>query len=221
MATTVEHPPATMTSPPEQRIILHGVSWETYERLLAEHVDRGTPRFTYDRGELEIVAPSAEHEEDNRALAEVVVVVAEEWAIDFRNVGGMTYRREDVARGFEPDSSFYLQNQARVRGRRPIDLTVDPPPDLVIEIDVSHTSLHKFPIHEAMGVPEIWRYDGARVSIHLLGPDGYEESRISAALPNLTGDVLTGFVVQGQTLSGLPWLRAVREWARAHRPTQR
>src|SRR5688572_32233503 len=99
MATAVQNPPVAVESVHEQRIVLHGVSWETYERLLAEHADRSRPRFAYDRGELEIVAPSAEHEEDNRTLAEVVVVLAEEWAIDFRNVGGMTYRREDVARG--------------------------------------------------------------------------------------------------------------------------
>ena len=118
---------ATIASPPaEERIVLHDVSWETYERLLADHVDRSVPHFTYDRGELEIVSPSTEHEEDNRTLALLIEIIAMEWEIDIRNVGSMTFKRLDLQRGFEPDSSFYVQHEPLVRGKAQIDLEVDP-----------------------------------------------------------------------------------------------
>lgn len=99
----------TVQSPPiEQRIVLRNVAWDTYERLLADHVDSSTPRFTYDRGLLEIVRPSPEHETLNRTLALLVEVVAEEPSVDVGNVGSMTFRRQDLERGFEPDSCFYI-----------------------------------------------------------------------------------------------------------------
>ena len=111
-----------------QRVILRHVSWETYERLLAEHEQCSSPRFTYDRGVLEIMSPSIKHERLNRSLATLCEVIAEEWHIDLDNAGSTTFKREAVACGFEPDSCFYVQNVERVRERDQIDLTVEPPP---------------------------------------------------------------------------------------------
>jgi Uma2 family endonuclease len=158
----------TIAIPPEQQIVLHDVSWETFERLLADDLGRSAPRFTFDRGELEIVGPSTKHEEDNRTLAFLVELLALEWSIDVRNVGSMTFKRQDLQRGFEPDSSFYLQNAGRVRERMQIDLTVDPPPDLVVEIEVTRPAIPRLPIYASMGVPEVWRFDGERVQILIL-----------------------------------------------------
>ncbi|MDP9356919.1 MAG: Uma2 family endonuclease, partial [Chloroflexota bacterium] len=110
-----------VAGPPEQRILLRNVAWETYERLLADHLDSSAPRFAYDRGLLEIVRPSTEHETVNRTLALLVEVVAEELGIDVLNVGSMTFRRQDLQRGFEPGSSFYIQHESSVRGRTQID----------------------------------------------------------------------------------------------------
>jgi Uma2 family endonuclease len=108
---------ATVLGPPDQRIVLRNVSWETYERLLAEHAGSSNPRFTYDRGVLEIVNPSAEHEELSHVLTLLVNVVAEELDIDIRDSGSTTFRREDLARGFEPDSCFYIQSVERISAR--------------------------------------------------------------------------------------------------------
>lgn len=157
--------------PPEQttqRVILRRVSWETYERLLAEHEQCSSPRFTYDRGVLEIMSPSIRHERLNRSIATMCEVIAEELHIELDNAGSTTFKRADLTRGFEPDSCFYVQNVERVRGRDQIDLTVDPPPDLVIEIDLSRSSLDRFPIFASIGVPEVWRYDGTRLTIFIL-----------------------------------------------------
>lgn len=205
------------TTPAEQRVVLYNVAWETYERLLADHLDSSVPRFTYDRGVLEIVSPSSEHEETNWTLATLVDVVAEELDINVRNVGSMTFRRQDIKRGFEPDSSFFIQRFAEVRGRREIDAEVDPPPDLLIEIDVTNQSIDKFPIYAQMGVPEIWRYQRGRVSIHSLDADTYHETDGSIVLPPITGAVLTRFVEASTRLDRLHWLRSLREWVRTQR----
>ena len=208
----------TVTSLPEQRLILHDVSWATYDALVADHRDRSSPRFTYDRGVLEITSPGSEHERANRTLALLVEVVAADWGIDVDNLGSMTYRREESQRGFEPDSCFYIRHEALVRDRARIDPAVDPPPDLVIEIDVTSPSLDKFPIYAEMGVPEVWRYDRRRVSVHLLQTDGYREVDASAALPPLTGAFLTRFLADSRSRSRTAWLRTLRAWARENRP---
>lgn len=205
----------TSTSPPEQRIVLHDIAWETYERLLADHVESSAPRFTYDRGELEIVSPSTEHEEDNRTLALLVEVIAMELSLDLRNVGSMTFKRRRLQRGFEPDSSFYIQNEERVRGRRQIDLSVDPPPDVIIEIEMTRSAIPKLSIYAAMSVPEIWRWDGERVMILQLAGSEYVDASQSEALPFLTSEDLTRFMIESRTLKRALWAEQIREWARA------
>jgi Uma2 family endonuclease len=199
---------------PEQRVILTGVSWATYERLLHDLKDSSSPRLTFDKGVLEVMSPSAEHEESNRTIALLVEVLAEEFGLDVRNLGSTTFRREDLEQGFEPDSCFYVQNEARMRGKRDIDLMVDPPPDLIIEVDITSPSLNKFPIYAALGVPEIWRYDGRDMTIFRLKGGGYAEADESAALPRLTGGDLARFVGEGATTGRREWLRGLRAWAR-------
>jgi Uma2 family endonuclease len=117
----------TRLSPSDQKVLLN-VSWETYERLIADHLNSSAPRFTYDRGVLEIMSPSPEREESNRNLALLVEVLAEEMNIDVRDLGSTTFKRKDLKRGFEPDSCFYIQNEPRIAGKKKIDLKVDPPP---------------------------------------------------------------------------------------------
>jgi Uma2 family endonuclease len=209
----------TVASPPEQIIVLRDISWETYERLLNDRIDSSGPRVTYDRGELEILGPSSEHEIVNRTLALLVELVAAELSIEVMNVGSMTFKRQDLQQGFEPDSSFYIQNEERVRDRTQIDLTVDPPPDLVIEIEITRSAIAKLPIYAAMGVPEIWRWDGERVSIFRLRGSGYDDAPASAALPSLTSEMLTRFMAKSWTTRRTVWIHQLREWARSASPS--
>lgn len=196
-------------------MILKDISWETYERLLADHEDSSAPRFTYDRGILEIISPNPEHEVSNRKIAQLVLIIAEETGIVAADFGSTTFKREDLERGFEPDSCFYIHNEERVRGKKSLDMTVDPPPDLVIEVDITSPSLDKFPIYARLGVSEVWRYDGERLSIHGLAEDStYAVVHRSAVLPALTADVLTRFIQRSDTLDWLTWVREVRGWAR-------
>lgn len=205
---------ATVLSAPEQRIVLRCVSWETYESLLADHLDCSSPRFTYDRGVLEIVSPSTKHERVNRNLSLFVEVLAEEMNLDVDNLGSTTFRRADLERGFEPDSCFYIQSAERIRGKEKIDLTVDPPPDLVIEIDITSESLNKLPIYAKLGVPEVWRYESKRLVILKLEGESYAESGESLALPGVTSAVIFSFIEDSKSLKRLAWLKKLRAWAR-------
>jgi len=212
----------------EHRILLHNASWETYERLLAEREERRSPRFFYDRGVLEILSPSAEHDGVSRVIAALVELLAEEADTDLFNAGSTTFKREDLARGFEPDECFYFGgNAGRVRelvaGKGNIDLDAgDPAPDLVVEVDIASPSLDKLPIYARLGVREVWRHAGNPGRLAILGledeSDGeeprYAEAPESAFLPGTTGEVLTRLIAEGLALDRRVWRRMVRESAR-------
>lgn len=201
---------ATVLSPPEQRVVLDNITWEIYEHLLAAHRDRSVPRFTYDRGQLEMISPSAEHERLKETVTLLVNIVAEERGIDLEGFGSMTLRRADIARGVEPDACFYLANLGRVKGKTEIDLRIDPPPDVVIEIDITHPSLDKFVIFGHLGMPELWHHDGNRLRIfRLVGTDYVEQAESVALLGLASGDV-SRLLDESRTLERLTWLRRVR-----------
>jgi Uma2 family endonuclease len=201
----------------EQRFVLNHVSWETYGRLLADYLDTRSPRFTYDQGILEIMSPTGKHELLTRVLAAIASLVAEERGEEFKDLGSTTFRRPDLERGVEPDSCFYLQNVERVRGKEEIDLFVDPPPDLVIEIEITSPAVSKLSIYAAFGVPEIWLSDGQGVRILRLSGGEYKRSDRSEVLPPLNESVLSDFLAQSRTLTTLAWRKMVRNWARKAR----
>ena len=205
---------ATVLTASEQKVILRNISWETYERLLDERADDPVPRFNFDRGDLEIMSPSSEHEEFKCVFAQIVDVVVEELDINSRKLGSTTFKRDDIERGFEPDACFYIQSYARMRGRRRIDLLVDPPPDLIIEIDITTDSMKKQGLYAAFGVPEVWRYDGNRLTILQLSGGHYVERDTSLALPLLTAVGLTNLLEESKSLEPMPWLRKLRKWVR-------
>jgi Uma2 family endonuclease len=210
-----------VTRPPrlvaDERVVLSCVSWETYERLLTDDEERRVPRMTYDQGVLELVTPSTPHEEDALVFAHLVFIVAANLGIPIRSVGSTTFRRQDLERGFEPDASFYVQNEKRIRGQRDVDLTVDPPPDVVLEMEMSRSALDKLPLFASMGIPEVWRCDGQRVTILILEQDRYRESATSLAFPVLSSDILARFLAESRTALSPDWFQAVSDWARSQR----
>ena len=205
-------------SPAEQRMLLENVSWETYERLIAEREERRKPRFFYDRGVLELMSPSGEHDVSSRLIALLVDMVAEESGIDVENAGSTTFKRGDLERGFEPDECFYFsENAARVRGlvRVKGDIVLDegdPPPDLVVEVDSINPSLNKLPIYAALGISEVWRHDGERLTIpRLRDGEEYAEATESGFLPAVNRETLTRLVSGGLTLDRRTWRKEVRD----------
>jgi Uma2 family endonuclease len=208
---------ATVLSPPqaaEGRVVLHNISWSTYQRLLDELADCSAPRLTYDRGELEIMSPTAKHEDVNESIKLLVNAFAEDGLV-LRGLGSTTFTREDIERGFEPDSCFYIAHESLIRGKERIDLANDPPPDLVLEVDITRSSINKLSIFAEIRVPEIWRYDGEQMEILVLRGNAYQQSEASSVLPPITAIILTSFVSSSLTLNRLEWMKSVREWARA------
>jgi Uma2 family endonuclease len=200
--------------PGEERMILHNVSWASYESLLADFANQGSPRLTYDQGTLEIMILLPEHEKINRTIASIVEVLAEELNIDILDLGSTTFTREELKRGFEPDSCFYFKAAALMRSKQEIDLKIDPAPELVIEVDITSGSLKKLPIYAKMGVSEIWRYDGKRLAIHILFQENYNKSNHSLIFPFITGDKLTEFIEQSETMTKPEFLKSLRKWIR-------
>jgi len=207
---------ATLVTPVEHKVILHGVSWETYERLLSEHQESPGTHFIYDEGELEIMVLSRRHEEPNRDLAMLAQLVAMELGIDFHQLGSTTFKRKHLQKGFEPDSAFYFARVSETEGLE-LDAEIDPPPDLIIEIDLTSPSLNRFPIFAAFGVPEVWRYHRSRVTFYRLEGGRYVETASSSALLPLTAEVATRFLEERLQMRSTQWMRHVREWARQQR----
>lgn len=213
---------------PEGRVTLRNVGWETYERLVEEDPDRSAPRFFYDRGELEILSPSFEHEQISEIIALLVDRLTTELEIDVTGAGSTTFKREDLLRGFEPDACFYFPEKIpKVRSKRRLSLDAgDPPPDLVVEVDITSPSASRLPIYARLGVAEVWRHDGERLMVLGLRRPGtgdayYAEIPESALLApvGVPAESLSRFVEEGLNSERPAWTRKVREWARGLRQT--
>jgi Uma2 family endonuclease len=198
------------------KLILYNVTWEEYEQLLDELKDRAL-RVSYIRGRLEIMSPSLPHERPKEMLLQLARVVADEMNLTLETAGSTTFKDEQLAMGAEPDTCFYVQNAQSVIGKDSIDLMTDPPPDVVVEIDIWSESTGKMGFYAAIGVPEFWRYDKRQLRIYHLSEQGYVEALASLAFPLLTGEVLTRFLEQSKSAGQSATLRAFREWLRTAR----
>jgi Uma2 family endonuclease len=202
----------------DQRVLLHNISWETYERLLADMENQSYIRMTYDQGELEIMAPSFNHEFFNRSIAGLGRIISLEMDVEVIDAGSTTYKRKRLKRGAEPDTCFYVANALLMHGRTEVDLSRDPPPDIVFEVDVFSGSLDKFSIYAKFGVPELWHYDVRQVQIFKLEGKSYVECEHSLSFPWLTGMILTGFLDQCRSVGQDAAIRSFRDWLRKERP---
>src|SRR5215207_6580265 len=180
--------------PAGAKLELPNVDWDEYENLLSQMEMFPGHRLSYDRGRLDIRSPKRDHEAYKFFIGRIVESLAEEKQIDIEPSGTTTLRRKKLGVGAEPDESFYIQNAARVVDHLETNLETDPPPDLVIEIDTTNESLHKFKIYAALGVPEIWRYDGQQAHFYTLAGEGYEKIQNSIAFSELTAADLTQYL---------------------------
>lgn len=207
---------ATVQIAGEQRILLPGVSWQAYETLLREFDGRPI-RLTYDQGSLEIMTLSFGHERYKKLLGRLIEGLADELGIDFTSGGSVTIRQEEAKRGLEADECYWIQNEALIRGKMELDLRVDPPPDLAIEIDLTRSSLDRMAIYAGLGVREVWRFDGETLRVYRLrASKKYEECEHSPTFPDLPlGEVLrTLGMIEGQSEARL--VRSFRAWVREH-----
>ncbi len=201
--------------PAGAKLELSNVDWDEYEHLLSQMEMFPGHRLSYDSGRLIIVSPSTEHEDYKEFIYSLVRIISLETGLMLETRGAATFKSNKLLQGAEPDTCFYVQNAARVIGKRRINLDTDPPPDVVVEIDLSSDSLYKLPIYAAMGVPEIWRYDGMTIRFYNLVGENYEVMQNSISLPALTAKDLTQYVEQSKVKGQTAVLAAFQQMLRA------
>ena len=202
-----------LSVPPGQRLLLRDISWQAFEDILTELGDRRAARLAYSNGTLEIRMPLPEHEKAKVIIGDLLKVLLDELDRNWESFGSTTFKRQEMAYGIEPDDCFYIKNHAQMIGQKRLDLSIDPPPDLAIEVDV--TSKTQVSAYEALGVPEIWRYYDGTLHVSVLHDGSYVESDISPTFPILPlVEGMTQFVAMSTTEGTRPALRAFRQWVR-------
>jgi len=196
----------------EHRFLIDGIDWKGYEALL-KIMPR--VRITYDRGVVELMSPLFPHELYKSRLGRLIVITAEELGVPLITAGSTTYKRFLLGRGLEPDESYYLGGYDRLTDRGRLNLDVDPPPDLVVEVDITSSSLDRMGIYAALGVVEVWRFDGESLTIQLLQKDKtYVLSNMSSAFPFLPLSEIPDLILDGEANDEIQWGKEVRRWVK-------
>lgn len=204
----------TTTPLSEHRTILQNISWQTFKTMLTEMGDQRSTRLAYDSGIVEIMTPLMPHENSNRLIEAFVGVLCEELGLEIKRTGSLTLTRDDLERGGEPDSSYYIQNEALVRGKENIDLAVDPPPDLVLEVEYSRSKIDKLNLYASMGIPEFWRYNGNVLRIYKLQSGQYVESSQSLTFSPILVKEIPRFLTESRNLGEITCTHNFRNWVK-------
>jgi Uma2 family endonuclease len=201
----------------ESRVLLRKASWQQYISLRDLDENRHT-RMTYDRGSLELMSPTGLHERLRILIGHCLLVWFESMRIPIQSRGSMTFRREDLERGLEPDNCYYIEHESAVRNRRELDLTIDPPPDLVVEVDITSSSINRMSIYAALGVPEIWRWHDDELQIFRLGADGkYSTVPYSQALPGFPSERMVELIKRQTFVDDIEFIREFRRCCQARK----
>jgi Uma2 family endonuclease len=198
---------------PGQSLRLGNVNWAQFKDILADLGEHRAARIAYDNGILEIMVPLTDQEDSKEIIGDLIKAVLEELNTEFRALGSTTFERQSTLKAIEPDQCFYIQNEATIRGKRRIDLSVDPPPDLALVIDLAARIQVK--TYEALAVPELWHFSRQGLSIYVLKAGKYEaaeESSISLKLP--LQEVIPYCLEQSRTLGRNTVIRDFRAWVR-------
>lgn len=196
---------------PGQQILLDRVSWEQFESILTELGDRRAARVSYSNGLLEIMVPLPEHEKAKEIIGDIVKLLLTERGIDYDALGSTTLKSERMTQGVEPDACFYIQNQRFAIGKNRLDLNIDPPPDLAIEIDL--TSRTQLDNYRSLGVPELWRYDKQGLQIYLLQAGEYIESALSPTFPDLPiVELVNNCIRQSRSIGSSQAIEELQNW---------
>lgn len=199
---------------PGQHLTLRQVSWKEFEAILEEMGEHRASRVAYYQGVLEIRMPLPEHEKVKILIGEFVKILLDELEIDWEPYGATTFKRSEMAVGLEPDDCFYIQNSRLMIGKQRINLSIDPPPDLAIEVDV--TSKTQLDAYLALGVPELWIYAEGKLQIFLLIEEEYqpvETSPIFGNLPIIEG--ILQFLHNSEVVGSSAARRGFRKWVRS------
>ncbi len=199
-------------------LVLNDISWETYEKLLEIFSDRSIPRLTYYQGTLELIIPGTEREVYSWNLGQLVAELTAAMGLEIIGFKSSTWRRQEQATGKEADECFYIQNEAKVRNKLQIDLTVDPPPDLAIEVDLTHSSIDAMSVYAELKVPEVWLWRQGKLTINILKEEGYVESETSLAFGYFPVKEIAQFMNFESNKGHNAKMREFRQWIRANLP---
>ncbi len=198
---------------PTEHVHLPGISFSTYEALLNELEDRRRLRLTYQRGNLEIMSPSQDHERVKSLLGRMIETLTEVLDIPICSCGSMTFRDQLTECGLEPDECYYIQHEADIRGHL-VKLGKDPSPDLAVEVDITGSVLDRLSIYAEFGFPEIWRYIDEQIEIRILQGDGsYVIQDQSDCFPFLPIEKIADFLARRNESDETTWIRSFRDWA--------
>jgi Uma2 family endonuclease len=202
-----------LSVPPGKSLLIHNLNWQAFETVLEELGEHRSARIAYDNGTLEIMTPLPEHEADKEIIGDLLKALLEELEMEFLALGSTTFKSQTMLKGIEPDQCFYIQNEAAVRGKKRLDLSIDPPPDLALEIDV--TSRTHPSTYAALGVPELWRREGRQIEINLLENGQYRQVETSAIFPNLQiREAIARHVEISRTSGRNVAMKSFRQWVR-------
>jgi Uma2 family endonuclease len=204
---------ATASLPARNSMVLENIDWRTYSKLLRVFAERPGIRLTYDRGALEIMSALFEHEILADLLGRFVIVLTEELGLPIQAARSTTLRRRRKQRGLEPDNSWWIAHAKQMQGRKDLDLRHDPPPDLAIEVDVTHGSLDRMSIYAALGVSEVWRFAENNLTFYVLKGKNYAEGT-SQTFPALKGTDLLPFLALRANTDENDVVRQFRAWVR-------
>ncbi|NER83148.1 MAG: Uma2 family endonuclease [Leptolyngbya sp. SIO1D8] len=197
----------------EQRVVLRSITWQGYLAVRQSlSPDRNT-HLTYSEGTLEITMPLEIHEFSAWLIGRFIYILASELGMKLKTMGSTTLEREVLERSSEPDAAYYIQHQPLVTGRD-VDLEKDPPPDLVVEVDITHTDIDKLRLYASLGVPEFWRYNGEVWRVYCLQGDRYLEAEVSSTFPQVPKAKLYEFLETAR-LDEMEADRVLRNWVRA------
>lgn len=194
----------------EKRVILHGVDWHAYLQILDALPQQRGSRLTYDNGILEITMPLEDHEFSGRLIERFILTLIELYGKRVKTMGSTTMNYPQLKKGAEPDNAYYIQNQPVVKGRN-VDFTSDPPPDLVVEVDITHTDIHKNEFYASLGVPEFWRFNGRIWRIYQLQEQVYVEVEQSPTFPQVDKQQLYDFLTLAKE-DEIEAVQVLREW---------
>ncbi len=199
MIVAASEPKSEILSSPvgEQRVVLHGMSWDAYLQILDALPQSRSARLTYDEGVLEITVPLEDHEFSGRLIERFIFTLVEVLGLRIKTMGSTTMNYPFLQKGAEPDNAYYIQNQPLVKGRN-VNFAQDPPPDLVVEVDITHTDIRKNQFYARIGVPEFWRFNGKVWRIYRLESGEYVEVEVSPTFPQVPKDRLYQFLNQAK-----------------------
>ncbi|MDZ8027929.1 MAG: Uma2 family endonuclease [Nostoc sp. DedQUE11] len=203
----------------ETRDVLQNISWQTFKAMLADMGCERNKRLAYDNGIVEIMTPLMPHENSNRLIEGFVLVLCEEFGLEVKSAGSLTMTRDDLEQGAEPDSSYYIQNEFLVRNKENIDLNIDPPPDLILEVEYSRSKINKLNLYASMGVSEFWRYNGSVLRIYTLNNGQYSQSENSPTFASVLVTEIPRFIQESKKIGQIAATRAFRSWIKQQMST--